>query len=99
MKIKYKTKFNIGDKVVVHDFPHPGWYALGEIYQIKLTVNQFGVVCFDSYTVSIKGHGMNAFGEDVLESVKDFDKKQKEFGLGYDKYLRWLNDWNFAEAN
>ena len=96
MKIKYKTKFNIGDKVVVHDFPHPGWYALGEVYQIDITINQFGVICSPEYGIHISGYGMKYFSKECLESIASFDKRQKETGADYEHYLKWLNEQNFA---
>ena len=97
MKIKYKTKFNIGDKVVVKDMPQPGYYRLGEVYTIHVYVNQFGVTGLSSYTIQVDGYGMQKFmDDDRLESIKEFEKRMKQDGRSYDHYLRWLNEQNFT---
>ena len=97
MRIRCKTKFNAGEKVIVHDFPHPGYYSLGEVYQIEITVNQFGVVCSPKYSIHIDGYGTKFFNVESLESIASFDKRQKETGADYEHYLKWLNKQNFAE--
>ena len=91
MKIKYKTKFNIGDKVVVRGIPFDGYCVLGTVKEINLNVDSNGIHLED-YLVYISGWGLKHIREDNVQLLAEFDKEQKQRGLGYDKYLNWLNE-------
>ena len=98
MRIRFKTKYNIGDQVVVHDIPKDGLYCRGEIVGINIKVGVYGTTYLDSYIVHLNGWGDHYVqNEKDLESLKEFNNRQKQYQLSYDQYLDWVNK-QYAEG-
>lgn len=92
MRIRFKTKYNIGDQVIVRDIPKNGYYCRGNIIAINIRVDAYNNVHLDNYRVHLNGWGDRyVYNEKDLESLKDFNNRQKQYQLSYDQYLNWVN--------
>ena len=98
MKIKLKTKFNVGDKVVVSNALGNGSKYVGEICGIRLFVNQYGYTGLEYYKVYADGIGVKDVAEGALESFEEFDNRQRASCRTYNDYLRWLEKQTFVEG-
>ena len=98
MKIKLKTKYNVNQKVVVRGIPHEGYYALGLITEIHFHVDKFGRTDH-SYQVYVSGWGTITVNRETdMETLKEFDDRQKEHKLSYKNYVNWVNEQSFVKV-
>ena len=93
-KLRIKHKYNIGDKVVIKEHPHPGYVTACEITGITITVDRHTTKI--QYTVDYRN---SVWYETSLESFEEYNKQQREKRLDYKSYINWLNKQSFTKDN
>ena len=93
-KLSIKHKFKIGEEVILKNYPNPGWCTVTNVEKIIVDVQEKS---YDVYYILRHGYGDRKYTDVAIESIEEFNKRQRLTRKNYKSYVNWLNTHNFIE--